>query len=214
MIPIKVQCGCGQLYQFEVEPVNGRLAGTVACPVCGVDGTEAANEAIAQQMAEQNSAASATKSALHLAKSTHSGSQAATHASSRGAATLQHWQTDRTQAKFEARAKISWGDSPQSVLGYLMTQGFSRQEASELVNELAAERALEMRGKGIKNIFLGSGLVLLPIVSFVVFWIIGAIPLKIFGLMVAGGFYGIWLIIRGTHMLIVPKSEGGDVAEK
>ena len=95
-----------------------------------------------------------------------------------------------------------------------MTQGFSREEASELVGELARERALIVRGKGIRNICAGSGLVLLPIVSFVVFWIIGVIPLYIFGLMVAGGLYGIWLIIRGTHMLIVPKSEGGDVAEK
>jgi len=51
MIPIKIQCGCGQRYAFDVEPVNGRMTSTVACPVCGVDGTAAANEMIAQALA-------------------------------------------------------------------------------------------------------------------------------------------------------------------
>jgi hypothetical protein len=53
MIPIKIQCGCGQRYAFDVEPVNGQMATTVACPVCGVDGTAAANEIIAQTLAAQ-----------------------------------------------------------------------------------------------------------------------------------------------------------------
>src|ERR1043165_1629377 len=38
-LPIKVLCGCGQKYAFEVEPVNGRMPSRVACPVCGADGT-------------------------------------------------------------------------------------------------------------------------------------------------------------------------------
>jgi len=25
-LPIKIQCGCGQKYAFDVEPVNGRMA--------------------------------------------------------------------------------------------------------------------------------------------------------------------------------------------
>src|SRR5262245_32157374 len=51
MIPVKIQCGCGQKYSFEVEPVNGQMANAVACPVCGVDGTVAANQIIAQTLA-------------------------------------------------------------------------------------------------------------------------------------------------------------------
>jgi hypothetical protein len=46
MIPIKIQCGCGQRYSFDVEPVNGFMPSAVACPICGVDGTSAANELI------------------------------------------------------------------------------------------------------------------------------------------------------------------------
>jgi hypothetical protein len=47
MMPIKIQCGCGQRYAFDTEPVCGRMPARVACPICGEDGTNAANEAIA-----------------------------------------------------------------------------------------------------------------------------------------------------------------------
>jgi hypothetical protein len=50
MIPIKIQCECGQRYAFDVEPVNGFMPTAVACPTCGVDGTAAANELIAQTL--------------------------------------------------------------------------------------------------------------------------------------------------------------------
>ena len=53
MIAIKIQCGCGQKYAFDVEPVEGRLPATVACPVCGADGTAAGNAAIAQSIPVQ-----------------------------------------------------------------------------------------------------------------------------------------------------------------
>jgi hypothetical protein len=52
MIPVKVQCDCGQRYAFEVEPVNSRMPTPVTCPVCGADGTAAANEVIAQKLAQ------------------------------------------------------------------------------------------------------------------------------------------------------------------
>src|SRR6267154_6111825 len=48
MTSIKIECGCGQRYAFDVEPRDGRMPHTVACPVCGTDGTGAANEVIAQ----------------------------------------------------------------------------------------------------------------------------------------------------------------------
>jgi hypothetical protein len=50
MMPIKIECECGQKYAFDVEPTNGRMPSKVACPVCGADGTFAANETIARQM--------------------------------------------------------------------------------------------------------------------------------------------------------------------
>src|SRR5687767_11421333 len=48
MIPVKVECGCGQRYAFEIEPVDGHMPTAVKCPACGADGTVAANAFIAQ----------------------------------------------------------------------------------------------------------------------------------------------------------------------
>jgi hypothetical protein len=45
---IKIQCGCGTRYSFEVEPQNGVMPFRVNCPNCNADGTEAANQVIAQ----------------------------------------------------------------------------------------------------------------------------------------------------------------------
>ena len=48
---IRVACSCGQHYEFEVEPQNGAMPCNIVCPACGVDGTQAANEFIAEQSA-------------------------------------------------------------------------------------------------------------------------------------------------------------------
>jgi len=53
MMPIKIECGCGQHYAFDVEPINGRMPSSVVCPTCGADGTATADDQIARQMAEQ-----------------------------------------------------------------------------------------------------------------------------------------------------------------
>ena len=48
MIELKVYCDCGQKYKFDVEPVNGQMPFTVACPICKRDGTAKANEMLTQ----------------------------------------------------------------------------------------------------------------------------------------------------------------------
>lgn len=53
MIPIKVECGCGQRYAFDVDPVDGHMPLAVKCPGCGADGTLAANQIIAQALSVQ-----------------------------------------------------------------------------------------------------------------------------------------------------------------
>jgi outer membrane protein assembly factor BamB len=50
---VKVQCPCGAKYTFEVEPVDGRMPFTVNCPTCQADGTEAANQLIAEALATE-----------------------------------------------------------------------------------------------------------------------------------------------------------------
>jgi hypothetical protein len=45
---IKIVCGCGQKYIFEVDPDNGLMGASVNCPACGADGTQEANDILTQ----------------------------------------------------------------------------------------------------------------------------------------------------------------------
>jgi hypothetical protein len=47
---VTVNCSCGQPYEFEVEPADGKMPVEVHCPACASDGTEAANSFIADQL--------------------------------------------------------------------------------------------------------------------------------------------------------------------
>jgi hypothetical protein len=48
LMELKLVCGCGQKYKFDVEPVNQQMPFDVNCPVCGIDGTPFANALLAQ----------------------------------------------------------------------------------------------------------------------------------------------------------------------
>src|SRR5262245_7261098 len=67
MIPIKIQCGCGQRYAFDVEPMAGQMPGAVSCPVCGADGTSAGNALIAQYLSRQPQAPTAANARVTVA---------------------------------------------------------------------------------------------------------------------------------------------------
>jgi len=83
MITVKILCGCGQKYAFDVEPYQGRMPHPVACPICKVDGTTAANEILARTLPPQPAVAVAparplqpappppTAGSLRIAKAAH-----------------------------------------------------------------------------------------------------------------------------------------------
>ncbi|HEY5232043.1 MAG TPA: hypothetical protein VIK35_00720 [Verrucomicrobiae bacterium] len=48
VIPVKIICGCGQKYAFDVEPVGGKMPVPVFCPACGREGTSDAEQFIAK----------------------------------------------------------------------------------------------------------------------------------------------------------------------
>ena len=52
-IKIKIECDCGQRYEFEIEPEQGRMPFAVTCPNCGADGTEKANAVLQEIEATQ-----------------------------------------------------------------------------------------------------------------------------------------------------------------
>ena len=221
MIPVKIQCGCGQRYAFDVEPVNDRMPGAVSCPVCGADGTSAADSVIAQSLAVQTPVAAVPVGVARLRPATAAPSMAlaspalpATRpAPSRGGVTLPG-QVDRTQAEHEARAKISWGDAPAGVISYLRMQGFSHEEASSLVGTVFQERAATIRADGIRKSVVGIALICVPVVALLVFLKVGYIPLQPFAVTLMIGTYGAWMLLKGVIMFLAPKSEPGDVAEQ
>lgn len=53
---IKLECYCGMKYEFNVEPVDGRMPYEISCPNCDGDGTEYANQYIAQTLGQPPSA--------------------------------------------------------------------------------------------------------------------------------------------------------------
>src|SRR5438552_11491900 len=151
------------------------MPGAVACPVCGADGTSAADLVIDQSLAAQAPVAAAPVAVARLRPTTAAPSTALASpasppprpAPSRGGGKLPG-QVDRTQAEHEARAKISWGDTPPAVTSYLRMQGFSQEEASSLVGALFQERARTIRANGVRKSFIGIGLICVPVVALIV----------------------------------------------
>jgi hypothetical protein len=219
MIPVKIQCGCGQRYAFDVEPVYGRMPGAVACPVCGADGTSAADSVIAQSLAAHAPVAPVGVARLRSATAAPSMAPAspalpATRPAPSRSGVKLPGQVDRAQAEHEARAKISWGDAPAGVIGYLRMQGFSQEEASSLVGTMFRERAATIRANGIRKSFIGIGLMCVPVVALLVFLSMGYMPIKLFAVTLMIGTYGAWTLLKGIIMFLAPKSEPGDVAEQ
>jgi hypothetical protein len=50
---IKIECACGQPFEFDVEPVNGQMPCEVKCPACGTDATAQANVVIGLQLPQK-----------------------------------------------------------------------------------------------------------------------------------------------------------------
>jgi hypothetical protein len=221
MTSIKIECGCGQRYAFDVEPVNGLMPYTVACPICGADGTGAANEVISQSVQpvavaaapggrlqlHEALAAPAVRVAeppVHVARTT----TRTTHTRT----VLLPGQTDPGQVAHEARAKIFWGDPPQEVLKFLMINSVPRQEAMEIIRELTHERIVQMRKNGLVKVFSGILMICVPIGGW--FGGMAVISIKLFAFMIMLGLWGFYRLIKGMLMVVAPKSQHGDVSEQ
>jgi len=191
----------------------------VACPVCGVDGTSAANAAIAQSVPAEMAMASPPPMAVNRLAAAAATPPPAPHMNSAPSAAprtpvLLPGQVDRTTAEREARAKIFWGDSKDEVLKFLMRNGFTAAEASIHVNEMFLERCVNIRKNGFWKIIYGSLMACVPVGAWFYFESIKILPIKIFALLIMVGLYGTYQAVKGTIMVIAPKSEPGDVASQ
>ena len=191
----------------------------VACPVCGIDGTGAANDYIAQSLA--TAAASAPGAPVRitgLPPSVHKAAPAVPAAAAAAAAprppALLPGQVGRAQAETEARAKIFWGDAPDEVVKFLMRQGVSVAEAQELAAAFFLERAKTIRRNGIKKVIVGTSMMCVPVIFFLICSSVGVLPLKLFAVTIMVGLWGAWMALKGTIMFFAPKSEPGDVADQ
>ena len=215
MVPIKIECECGQRYAFEVEPINGKMPSAVVCPCCGADGTAAANESISGQLFPTVAApplvqpvrADEAANPIHLPGRPGSSPTARRPDPRLGL-------VDRNQAEHEARAKVMWGDSREQVVSYLMVQGFTHPEATDLADNLLGERTSAIRNNGIGKVIKGGGLVAVSIIGIISLLSVGFVSTKAVGIAVIAGLYGAYLLIRGLLMALAPKSERGDVANQ
>ena len=203
MIAIKIQCGCGQRYAFDVEPAGNCMPYSVACPACGTDGTSAANAAIAQSVpaAPRPHTAAAVPAARSVANANPASSTTS-------------FQLERPKAEMEARSKIMWGDSPEDVTKFLMMQGISFEEAPILVEAMVQERMSLLRGIGFRKILIAVPMMCVPVVAFIFFSGTGIFPLKTLGAAVGVGLWGAYIFLKGSLILLAPRSEPGDIADK
>jgi hypothetical protein len=212
---VKIECECGQRYAFDVEPASGKMPSPVGCPSCRADGTAAADEFIARQLAPVADVTATAPPPVRLAEPANSVAPPRIAASPAGRrADPRLGLVDHAQAEHEARAKAMWGDSPQQVVSYLMIQGFAYPEAQELARKLFRERASTVRSNGIRKVILGIGFMCVPVIAAIIFAAIGMFLLKLFAAAVLIGLYGLWLVINGILMAVAPKSERGDVANQ
>lgn len=188
MVPVKIECECGQRYAFDIEPIEEKMPGPVACPSCGADGTAAANEYLSQHFPPMTTT---------IARSD----------SRRG-------RVDFDKAENEARTKMMWGDSVEQVAAFLIVKGLDRSKATELASKLFQERAAIVRSNGVKKIIVGVVLICVPIVAYFLCHAIGRFPIKLSLICYGIGIYGGYMFITGIMAVVVPKSEQGSIAKE
>ncbi len=103
-------------------------------------------------------------------------------------------------------------------MSYLMIQGFSRADATAMVNQMFDERAATIRKNGIGKMMVGTGMLFVPVVTYIILASMGMsfgnlfFPIKLFAVTAMVGLWGAWKVVKGLLMLLAPRSEAGDVA--
>lgn len=106
------------------------------------------------------------------------------------------------QAIIQARAQMTWGDSLQSIIEYLRSNGFGDKDAYEIVQRLQRERNLEIRGLGLRKIYLGIGLMFIPVGYVIISTVLGFIFVKILALCFIPAAIGFAKVLSGMRILL------------
>jgi len=204
MVPVKVECECGQNYAFDVEPVNGKMPAAISCPSCGADGTAAANDFISRQPVTEAAATSeSVRAPMRLAR-----------AQAQATAPVAADDPDRAKLVREAKAKMVGGESTEQVAAFLTVKGFDRIEAMELARDFYKERASIVRTNGVKKTIVGLVLMSVPFIAYLIIKDSGRLMIKRFFWAYGVGIAGGYLFVSGLIMILAPRSEQGTVVKE
>ena len=119
----------------------------------------------------------------------------------------------------EARAKIIWGESAESVRDYLTSNGLPDPEADEQIKAFNLERNREIRKMGIKNTLIV--VVLTGVSGFLIYYLLTRSEMphlstragKGLGILMLGAGYGLWKLVNGIIYLVRPQSEHQSISD-
>jgi hypothetical protein len=120
---------------------------------------------------------------------------------------------------WEARAKITWGDSRDDVCTWLEGCGMSPATAAAVVSVCLRERAGAMRGKGVRDSILGgAGLAIGLLILFAGIQLagvrqLGRLPGLVMGVGILLGMYTAYLLFRGLERLVFGAHSDGAVSD-
>jgi hypothetical protein len=112
----------------------------------------------------------------------------------------------------EARAKIFWGESAEEVGAYLQSVGIAQAEAQTMINAILLERNEAVRAKGRRKILLGALLIPVPIIAYFLFAQMTIFPIKMFGVAMAIGLFGLWKLVDGLINVLSPQTDKSDLS--
>jgi|SRR5215831_18286594 len=115
---------------------------------------------------------------------------------------------DRIMA--DARARIIWGESPQSVRDFLVSNGVSVDAADSKVLEFELERNRELRRIGLRNVLIGGVLAAAASIALYLWFPVASASsgiVRALAVVLLAGLYGFWKLIKGIVYLLRPQSE-------
>jgi hypothetical protein len=214
MIPVKIECACGQNYAFDVEPMNGRMPSAVACPSCAADGTAAANDFISRQLDLTVASAPATVSAAAPAQMRLARAQVQAQTGPGVSPAVAPDDAGRSKLVQEARTKMTLGDSMEQVAAFLTVKGFDRAEAMELARGFYKERTKIVRVDGIRKTIAGFVMMLVPLGVYLSVKQTGRLRIRASLWAYGVGIAGAYFFVTGIIMILAPKSEKGTVVKE
>jgi hypothetical protein len=112
----------------------------------------------------------------------------------------------------DARARIIWGESPESVRDFLISHGIAATEVDAHIKAFEAERNAEIRKAGVRNVAVGAAILLAAgIIFYPCYRYLDAVSytggVRLIIAFAIGGLYGLWRLAKGLAHLLRPRAE-------